>query len=76
MSVPQGSIRGKLMFSIYVIDHPIYLTSGQAIMFANDPNLFFNNVSNTELFKKANEELHRVDSWIIANKLTLNIEKT
>ena len=45
-------------------------------MFADDTNLFFNHVSYTELFKKANEELHQVDSWLTANKLTLNIEKT
>ena len=40
-------------------------------MFADDTNLFFNNASYTELFKKANEEFHQVDSW-----LALNIEKT
>ena len=45
-------------------------------MFADDTNLFFNNVSYTELFKKANEELYQVDSWLTANKLTLNIAKT
>ena len=44
-------------------------------MFADDTNLFFNNVSYTELFRKANEELHKVDSWLTSNKLTLNIEK-
>ena len=45
-------------------------------MLADDTNLFFNNASYTELFKKANEELHQVDSWLTANKLTFNIEKT
>ena len=44
-------------------------------MFADNTNLFFNNVSYTELFKKANEEWHEVDSWITANELTLKIEK-
>ena len=45
-------------------------------MFADDTNLFFNNVSYTELIKKANEEFHKVDSWLTANKLTLNTKKT
>ena len=45
-------------------------------MFADDTDLFFNNVSYTELFKKSNEELHKVDSWLAANKLTLNTKKT
>ena len=76
LGVPQGSILGPLLFWIYVNDLPKCLSSGQAIMFADDKNLFFNNVSYTELFKKANEELHHVDSWLTAKKLTLNIEKT
>ena len=76
LGVPQGSILGPLLFLIYVNDLPKCLSSGQAIMFADDTNLFFNHVSYTELFKKANEELHQVDSWLTANKLTLNIEKT
>ena len=75
LGVPQGSILGPLLFLIYVTDLPKCLTSGQAIMFADDTNLLFNNVSYTKLFKKANEELHQVDSWLTANKLTLNIEK-
>ena len=45
-------------------------------LFSDDTNLFFNNVSYTELFKKAYEELHKVDSWLTANKLTLNTKKT
>ena len=60
-------------FLIYL---PKCLSFGQAIIFAHDTNLFFNNVSYTKLFKKANEELHQVDSRLTANKLTLNTKKT
>ena len=45
-------------------------------MSADDTNLFFNNVSYTELLKKSNKELHKVDSWLTANKLTKNTKKT
>ena len=47
-------------------------------MLADGSKLSFNNVSYTELVKKANEKLRKVDSWLrpTANKLTLNIEKT
>ena len=65
--VPQRLILGPLLFLIYVYDLPKCLTSDQAIMFANDTNLFFNNVSYTQLFQKANEEMHKVDSWLTAN---------
>ena len=49
---------------------PKCLTSSQAIMFADDTDLFFNSLSYTEPFRKANEILHKVDSW-----LTLNTKK-
>ena len=55
------SHKGQFLFLIHVNDLPKCLTSGQAIMLADDTNLFFNNVSHTELFKKTNEELHQVD---------------
>ena len=61
--------------TLYVNDLPKCLTSGQAIMFTEDTNLFFNHVSCTELFKKANEELHKVDSQLNAKNLTLNTKK-
>ena len=69
LGFPKGSILGPLLFLIYVNDLPKCLTSGQAIVFADDTNLFFNNVSYTELLKKANEDLHQDNSWLTANNL-------
>ena len=51
------------------------MSSDQAIMFIDDTNLFFNSVLYTEVFKKANEELHEVNSWLTGNKLTLSTIK-
>ena len=45
-------------------------------MYADDTHLTFagNNVENIEL--NLNEDLERVNQWLIANKLTLNTSKT
>ena len=45
-------------------------------MFADDTNLVFSDNCYNQLFRVANEELTKVDHWLTANKLSLNISKT
>ena len=45
-------------------------------MFADDTNLFCHGKSSTEIENKINTDLDNVHKWLIANKLTLNQEKT
>ena len=76
VGVPQGSILGPLLFLIYINDFPKYLTSGKAIMFADDTNLFFNSSSYEALYEVTNTQLKHVEAWLSANKLTLHTDKT
>ena len=66
----EGSILGPLIFLIFVNDlkNPIKLIN--PIMFADDTNLFYTNKNIKVLFETVNKELHYVDEWFIANKLS------
>ena len=74
--VPQGSILGPLLFLVFVNDLKNSTKLLEPIMFADDTNLFYTNNNIKTLFEIANLELQNVNEWFIANKLSLNAEKT
>ena len=45
-------------------------------MFADDTNLFFNHKDIKRFFTVVNNELVKIKYWFIANKLSLDVEKT
>ena len=74
--VPQGSILGPLLFSLYVDDMQYCSKILKLVLFADDTNIFFAGKDVVVLFKTLNNELLKLSDWFRANKLSLNINKT
>jgi len=76
MGVPQGSILGPLFFLIYVNDFKNCLTKSKALMFADDTTIWTSHKSVSTLFQDMQLEICTIDKWLVANKLSININKT
>ena len=74
--VPQGSLLGPLLFILYINDLQNSSQILSFICFADDTNLFLSHRNSNTLIHMLNNELKLVQSWIHANKLSLNIDKT
>ena len=74
--VPQGSILGPILFLIYVNDFSKCLQSAEAIMYADDTNVFLHHNNVNTLCNKVQLELYNITKWLAAYKLALNINKT
>ena len=74
--VPQGPISEPLPFLLYGNDLPSTSKILDAVMFADDTNLFFLNWDILLLFATVNSELSKIRQWFLAKKISLNIKGT
>lgn len=76
--VPQGSILGPLLFTIYINDLPSQLNYCEIQMYADDVQLYISCVPDdvAECIDKVNFDLNKVYKWATANGLSLNAKKS
>ena len=70
IGVPQGSILGALLFSIYINDLWNISNTLKCIMYADDTTIYFNteDFQMDNLAKHITSELDIVDDWLKHNK--------
>ena len=74
--VPQGSNLGPLLFLLYINDPPNCLSHTSANMFADDTNITTKGLNAEDIQTRLNYDLEHIHQWLLANKLTLNKDKT
>ena len=73
--VPQGSVLGPLLFTIYINDISSSTNSAPRL-YADDTCLILQDDNISNLKYKIKGEINAVNKWMIANKLTLNMSKS
>ena len=74
--VPQGSVLGPILFLIFINDISMCTSKGEPTLFADDSSLLYSNSSIEQLENDINSDLIKISDWLIANKLTLNVDKS
>ena len=76
--VSQGSIFGPILFLVYINDLPDSNNLFNFLMYADDTTLYccLEDIASEDKAHTLNIELERVHSWLNANRLTLNVNKT
>ncbi len=74
--VSQRSILVPLLFLIYVNDLPGVVTDCSVNLFADDTTIYSVHRKPSGVAAMLNSDLDRIATWVISNKLKINVRKT
>ena len=74
--IPQGSTLGPLLFSIFINDLPLHISSSSCELFADDTTLFSTDNNVRALTDNLNESLCQLKLWCEDNKMVVNPTKS
>lgn len=74
--VPQGSVLGPLLYSVYVLSLRLARLDTRYFTFADDTVLLYSNENIQYLTHIINTDLKKYYNWLLKNNLKINAEKT
>ena len=76
IGIPQGSVLGPTLFSLFVNDLPSNVTSGSVYLFAYDITIYCIKRTADEAVAQLDKALDELYDWCILNRLTPHPEKS
>ena len=74
--IPQGSVLGPLLYSIYVLNLQCAGLTARYFTFADDTVLAYTGTNGIDMQDDINSDLKSYLNWLYSNKLKINIDKT
>lgn len=76
VGVPQGSVLGPLLFSLYVNDLPLVCPQVDTLMYADDTVILAHGRDRHEVATKLTVAMAKIATWLSGSCMTLNVSKT